>query len=100
MQKVAPSKALVIDVVRQVAQKHSVKPEDILSGCRRVPVWRARREALTVIHEVGEGRFSTTGIGRAFGVDHATVIYNIRQDEYRQKRREQVLRRHYSGRSA
>ena len=96
MDKVAPSKALVLDIVRRVAEKHSVKPEDILGGCRRVPVWRARREALTVIHEVGEGRFSTTGIGRAFGCDHTTVLYNIKHDEYRARRRAQVLRRHYS----
>jgi chromosomal replication initiation ATPase DnaA len=98
VEKVAPSRSFVMSVVRVVAEKHNVKIDDVLGASRTVKAWNARREALTLIHEAGAGRFSTTGIGKAFGCDHTTVLYNIKHEHYRARRRAQVLARHNEAR--
>lgn len=62
-------------IVLDEANRHGVTPEDVLSHSRKPKhVW-ARKWAMWRCRYILE--YTTTQIGRRFGRDHSTVIYNI-----------------------
>ena len=69
-------------IVREVAQAHSV-PLDVLMGRSTLkPVCAARHEAMWMIRELqrnGKAAWSYPAIGRFFGRDHTTVMHCCRR---------------------
>jgi hypothetical protein len=69
----------VRDIIRDVAKRHNISLAFMLSRSRMRPAVRARQEAEWLLYVVGQGRWSTTLIGKWMGGrDHTTVINSIR----------------------
>ncbi|MET4636178.1 helix-turn-helix domain-containing protein [Kaistia defluvii] len=64
-------------IITQVARKHGLTDNDILSARRNTKVVRARQEAM--YRAVNETTHSLTVVGKVFGRDHTTVMHGIRQ---------------------
>ncbi len=75
--RVAPSRELVIIILRDICARHGVRVDDVLAGRRFKKVMLARREAILAIYNSAPGKYSSSGIGRAMNVDHSTVVYHL-----------------------
>jgi hypothetical protein len=91
--KVKPPTKLVKRTVETVAFWHGIEPDRLLSRRRDAITVAARVDAIRNLHAFGRGRFSSKSIGRAIGIDHATVIYWI-CPERRARHLERVNARH------
>lgn len=96
--KKVPSRATVMAAVIASAERHNVDPNVVLSKVRTVKIVAARADAIRAIWRSEPGRYSITGMGRAFGVHHATVLYHVSDETYRAKQasRNAWFRRHAS----
>ena len=69
-------------IVRDVAEAHSI-PLDVLMGREKgKALWRARNEAMWLVRQLrrdGKPAWSYPAIGRFFGRDHTTIIANVRK---------------------
>lgn len=66
------------DIAREVARRHRLTVEDLISTNLLRSVVKARQEAMWRAYQTG--RFSTTKIGRYFGGrDHTTVLHALRR---------------------
>lgn len=67
-------------IIDQVASEYGVTADDILGRSQRLPVRRARSEAMRRMRALAEGYplqanpYSYPAIGRIFGRDHSTVV--------------------------
>jgi chromosomal replication initiation ATPase DnaA len=96
--KVKPPAKLVRQTLETVAFWHGIEPEQILSTRRDAATVAARADAIRNLHAFGRGRFSTTGIGQAIGLDHSTVLYWL--SEGRRARQLERVTNHYRERRA
>lgn len=69
-------RALMADILANVAARHGITPEAIRTGGRTLA--KTRWEAFHEMHESGR---SLCEIGRFFGLHHATILYGVRQFE-------------------
>lgn len=72
--------------VAEAAQAFNVEAEQILSPRRPQAVAWARHYAmwqLRAMQSDGRPKYSLLEIGRAFGMDHASVLYGVRAHERR-----------------
>ncbi len=90
-----PSRDTVTQVTRTVAAAHGVTVRDILGKTRQRKVVKARAETIQTLAEAGKGRYTITGLGRALGLNHATIHYWLSSEEARLKRRARVMADHY-----
>lgn len=61
-------------IIREVAERHGVKPADILYGPRTAKLVDARHEAIVAVHHA-RPHWSYPDLARVFGLDHSSVIY-------------------------
>jgi chromosomal replication initiator protein len=66
-------------IIKEVAEKHRLKPEHLTGYTRVRPIVRARWEAAHRMRK--ELKMSSTAIGRRLNRDHTTIIYALRQYE-------------------
>lgn len=64
------------EIVREVAARHRVRAEDILSESRQRPHARARQEVMFLMVETG--RWSLPRIGAHLGRHHTSVLFGAR----------------------
>lgn len=57
------------------AERHGMRPDDLMARTHRWRVSHARHEAFHLAHKAG---LSVGEIGRYFGFDHTTVIHGLR----------------------
>jgi chromosomal replication initiation ATPase DnaA len=86
MTKVIPSKSLTLSIAAEVSRERGIGIKDILSRSRRRATVAARVEVIRRLYAAGNGLYSTTGIGKAVGLTHTTVIYWISEERYRSAR--------------
>lgn len=78
------------DIVREVAERHGLQPDDITGPSRVRSIAWPRQEAMWEARQ--RTKMSYPAIGRRLGGrDHATVIYGVR--EYEKRRVEKALAR-------
>lgn len=63
-------------LIAEVAAKHDVTVEDILSASRQNRIVQARREAIWVVRNARPA-LSYPALGRIFRRDHSTVMYHL-----------------------
>jgi hypothetical protein len=69
----------VRNIIRDVAKRHNISVAFMMSRSRMQPAVRARQEAEWLLYVVGEGRWSTSLIGKWMGGrDHSTIIHSIK----------------------
>lgn len=76
-------------LISEIAEKHSVKVEHILSPSREQHHVAARYECYFVLHSLG---LSSSQIGKVMRRDHSTVLHGIRQYKDRQYRLDRLLK--------
>lgn len=76
------------EIIREVCDKHRVRPVEVVSEIRSRPIVAARHEAMYRIRE--ERHLSWSQIGRLFGRDHTSVLAGWRQHQARMAAQEAV----------
>ena len=66
-------------IISEVARTYNVTENDILSNRRTAPLALARQVAMYIARKTTD--LSYKEIGEAFGKDHTTVLYNVKQIE-------------------
>ena len=61
-------------IIREVAERHGVKPADIIYGGRTAKLVDARHEAIVAVH-YARPHWSYPDLARVFGLDHTSVIH-------------------------
>lgn len=69
------------EILSQVAQKHAVPADWILSPRRSAKIATARQEVMYRLYR--ETKFSLPAIGQRLDRDHTTVLWGIKQHEKR-----------------
>lgn len=70
-----PAKETVRRYVADAAANYKVTPDEILSRCRRKAVLEARIAVIRALKAHDPKRYTLTGMGRALGVNHTTILY-------------------------
>lgn len=84
--KVDPPRKLVEAVITRIANERGVCAKSVMQGSRYREHLDARIAAIREIWNAGKDRYSLTGMARAFGVNHATILYHVRP-EFRARRK-------------
>lgn len=74
-----PEPIKVEKIISEVARTYNVTENDILSNRRTASLALARQVAMYIAREATDLSFKS--IGEAFGKDHTTVLYNVKQVE-------------------
>ena len=69
--------AKCVEILTEIAAKHGLEPDDILSERRGTPIMLARQEAMYLCAQ--RTTHTYVAIGRALNRDHSTVINGVRQ---------------------
>ncbi|HEV2502351.1 MAG TPA: helix-turn-helix domain-containing protein [Mesorhizobium sp.] len=75
----------VREIIREMADRFDVRPEDITGACRTRIVVKARWAAMVAAHHARPD-LSTIALGREFDRDHTAVIYALRKSGVRPMR--------------
>jgi len=73
--------SLMRAIVREVAEMHGLRPDDIMARDKRDRIAAARLEAYH--HIQSTGRFSYPAIGKFFGRDHTTIVTGVQRHRAR-----------------
>ncbi|MEM7797770.1 MAG: helix-turn-helix domain-containing protein [Chloroflexota bacterium] len=70
------SRVSISAIHRRIAEKHGIVPGTLRKRCRKDHLVKARFEVFATAFEAG---YSMHQIGRAYKMDHSSVLYGIRQ---------------------
>lgn len=65
-------------IIKDIAHRHGLRPEDIFARNRTAPLVAARHEAIVAVH-LARPFWSYPELGRYFGLDHTTVMHALEQ---------------------
>jgi chromosomal replication initiation ATPase DnaA len=66
----------IVDVVRAIADKHSIEWTKIFGRRRTKTIVIARQEAYSELYKLG--KYSSTDLGKFFARHHATILHGIK----------------------
>ena len=73
----AESRRAINEIIFRCAQSHGVTIQDVLGDSRERSIVRARHQAIRLIFEGFQGRYSIATIGRIFNRDHTSIMHAL-----------------------
>lgn len=68
----------IAGIIARVAAEHGLKVSELLSKCRRIPLIKARHEAIYRVW-IEKAPIGLAEVGRRFGLDHTTILSALRK---------------------
>lgn len=68
----------IAGIIARVASEHGLMVSELLSKCRRIPLIKARHEAIYRVW-IEKAPIGLAEVGRRFGLDHTTILSALRK---------------------
>lgn len=68
----------IAGIIARVAGEHGLMVSELLSKCRRIPLIKARHEAIYRVW-IEKAPIGLAEVGRRFGLDHTTILSALRK---------------------